>query len=62
MHEMLDAFDRLTYAPGRKHLKGAPIAVGAWTGRSALSWVTTTARPAIATAGGGKTRVSEMRG
>jgi hypothetical protein len=45
----------------RKLAKGAPLNVRAWTGRSALSLVTTTARPALATAGAGKTRVSEMR-
>jgi hypothetical protein len=45
----------------RKPFKGAPLNVCAWTGRSALSRVTTTSRPALATAGAGKTRVSEMR-
>jgi hypothetical protein len=45
----------------RKPFKGAPLNVAAWTGRSALSRVTTTPRPALATAGAGKTRVSEMR-
>ena len=45
----------------RKPHKGAPLNVAAWTGRSALSRVTTTTRPALATAGAGKTRVSEMR-
>jgi len=45
----------------RKPFKGAPLNVCAWTGRSALSRVTTTSRPALDTAGAGKTRVSEMR-
>jgi hypothetical protein len=39
----------------------APLAVRVWTGRSALSAVTTTSRPHIATAGARRTRVSEMR-
>jgi hypothetical protein len=40
----------------------APLRVRAWTGRSALSCVTATSRPALATAGAPKTRVSAMRG
>ena len=48
-------------AGARKPFKGAPLNVCAWTGRSALSRVTTTPRPALATAGAGKTRVSETR-
>jgi hypothetical protein len=39
----------------------APLGVRAWTGRSAVSAATTTARPHIATAGARGTRVSEMR-
>jgi hypothetical protein len=39
----------------------APIAVGMWTGRSALSIVTETPRPHFATAGSYRTRVSHMR-
>ena len=39
----------------------APLAVHAWTGRSAISSATTTSRPHIATAGARRTRVSEMR-
>jgi hypothetical protein len=41
--------------------RSAPLAVRAWTGRSALSTATTTSRPHIATAGARRTRVSEMR-
>ena len=39
----------------------APLAVRAWTGRSALSIVTTTPRAHFATAGVYRTRVSQMR-
>jgi hypothetical protein len=42
-------------------VRAAPLAVRPWTGRSALSAATTTARPHIATAGARRTRVSEMR-
>ena len=42
--------------------RAAPLAVRGWTGRSAISSVTTTPRPAIATTEEGKTRVSGMRG
>lgn len=42
-------------------LRSAPLAVRAWTGRSALSTATTTSRPHIATAGARRTRVSDMR-
>jgi hypothetical protein len=41
--------------------RAAPLAVREWTGRSAISSVTTTPRPAIATTEEGKTRVSGMR-
>jgi hypothetical protein len=61
---MQNAFSSLPLArmfSARKPFKGAPLNVHAWTGRSALSRVTTTPRPALATAGAGKTRVSEMR-
>jgi hypothetical protein len=61
---MQPAFTSPAHTPSfgaRTLFKGAPLNVGAWTGRSALSRVTTTPRPALATAGAGKTRVSEMR-
>jgi hypothetical protein len=45
----------------RTVLRAAPLAVRAWTGRSALSAATTTARPHFATAGTRHTRVSAMR-
>ena len=42
-------------------VRAAPLAVHAWTGRSAVSAATNTARPPIATAGTGRTRVSVAR-
>jgi hypothetical protein len=45
----------------RAVVRAAPLAVHVWTGRSALSAATTTARPHIATAGARRTRVSGMR-
>ena len=45
----------------RARRNAAPLAVRAWTGRSALSSVTTTPRAHFATAGVYRTRVSQMR-
>jgi len=42
-------------------VRAAPLNVRAWTGRSAVSSATNTARPPIATAGTGRTRVSVAR-
>ena len=42
-------------------VRAAPLNLRAWTGRSAVSSATNTARPPIATAGTGRTRVSVAR-
>jgi hypothetical protein len=52
------AFD---LSPIRCRYFAAPLAVRSWTGRSALSVVTTTSRAHFATAGVYRTRLSQMR-